>query len=126
MLLLASSVPVDKVSGGENVPGQLPMATIAVRRRPGGQRDIFRAYRIIVDGEAVGKIKRGQSREIQVVPGAHSVMIAIDWGTSPIARVELQPGDRAAFVCEPGGGPRTALETSLSDPHAYVSLALDV
>jgi hypothetical protein len=105
---------------------ELPVATIAVRRQPGGQRDIFRAYRIVVDGKTVGKIRRGQSREVQVSPGSHTLVIAIDWGSSPMAQVELQTGDRAAFVCEPGGSAETALVTSLFDRHAYISLSWDV
>lgn len=104
----------------------MPFATVAMRRRPGGRRDLFRAYRIVIDGTTVGKIKRGQSHEIKVPPGSHAVMVAIDWGSSPVAHVELGPGERAAFVCEPGGPPETGLATGIFDRHAYLALNWDV
>lgn len=33
----------------------------------GSKRDLFREYRIFIDGQSVAKIKRDQSREIHVV-----------------------------------------------------------
>ncbi|MFI6582745.1 hypothetical protein [Embleya sp. NPDC050493] len=80
-------------------------AVIVVRRVREGMRDILRAHRVLVDGQVVGKVKRGQVLTVAVAPGPHRVRLAIDWCSSPELEVTVPDGGTAAFVCAPGGSP---------------------
>ena len=78
--------------------------TIRLTREPRGWRaDRLRAYSVVVDSQAVGKIRRGQTLELPVAPGAHSVQIAIDWARSPALEVDvdLVPGETVDLRCTP-------------------------
>ena len=76
-------------------------STIRVTREPRGRRDRLRAYSVVVDSQAAGKLRRGQTLELPVAPGAHSVQIAIDWARSPAVDVDLFPGETVDLRCAP-------------------------
>ncbi len=44
--------------------------------------DMLRAYKIIVDGQQVGTIRRGRQVRVDVAPGRHSIWLRIDWTES--------------------------------------------
>lgn len=48
-------------------------------KRDSGYVDKVRAYKIILDGNVVGKIKDGEEIEIDVAPGNHQLYVKIDW-----------------------------------------------
>ena len=80
------------------------MGTLTVRRLEKGGRDRLRAYKVLIDGQDVGKLKPGQSLQLEVSPGPHSVQVAVDWKRS--ARFDVS-GDREevlTFRCGPRGG----------------------
>ncbi|MCK7614592.1 hypothetical protein [Roseibium sediminicola] len=54
------------------------MGTIRLSRAA-GIIDMFRAYQIVLDGEFVGKIKRGGTVEIELEKGRHALQLQIDW-----------------------------------------------
>ena len=76
-------------------------STIRVTREPRGWRDRLRAYSVVVDSQEAGKLRRGQTLELPVAPGAHSVQIAIDWARSPAVDVDLFPGETVDLRCAP-------------------------
>ena len=80
-------------------------ATIVISRMPGGRRDFFRSYAIIVDGNPVGKIKRGWRIELPVSQGQHELFLQIDWCTSRSITFDVQPGAVIEFFCAPGAIP---------------------
>jgi hypothetical protein len=55
------------------------VATLRITRPGGGFRDALRAYRVIVDDEEVGKVRRGQTIEIPTAPGSHRVRAALGY-----------------------------------------------
>jgi hypothetical protein len=81
-----------------------PGATITVSRSK-GRRNALRAYRVVVDGKAVARLRRGQMQVIAVGPGRHRLHARLDWWLRcPEVAVELGPGERAEFVCSARGG----------------------
>jgi hypothetical protein len=76
-------------------------STIRLTREPGGRRDRLRAYSVVVDSQAAGKLRRGQTLELPVAPGSHSVQIAIDWGRSPAIDVDVARGGTVDLRCAP-------------------------
>jgi hypothetical protein len=69
--------------------------------RSRGNPPILRAYRIIVDGEEVGRIKRAESRIIALRPGSHDVRLKMDWVESDSHRVSINAGERVTLRCQP-------------------------
>jgi hypothetical protein len=76
-------------------------AQITVRRLPDRKADLWRAYKVHIDGERVGKLRRGEVQTYDVPPGAHAVHLTIDWATSPTVEVHLSAGDHVELVCRP-------------------------
>lgn len=76
-------------------------ATIHVQRRPGGWTDRARAYGVHVDGQERGKLKHGESLDVQMEPGAHSVKMKVDWCRSKEHTVQLAEGETASFEAAP-------------------------
>jgi hypothetical protein len=72
-----------------------------VLRRGHGYRDIFRAYRIFVDGRKVGKISENSEVRIQVSAGKHSVQLKIDWCSSRELVVSVTAGLSTVLQCGP-------------------------
>jgi hypothetical protein len=102
--------------------GRRPTATITVAR-PAGLRDGLRAYRVVVDGRAVARLRRGQLRTIAVSPGRHRLYVRLDWWLRcPEVEVVLAPADRADFLCRPRGGVLEAGFLVESDPGNYLEL----
>jgi hypothetical protein len=75
--------------------------TLRVTRDPAKWRDKWRAYRILVDGVQVGKVRRGESASVALTPGAHRVRLRIDWCTSPELAVEIAAGRQSELECGP-------------------------
>jgi hypothetical protein len=97
-------------------------ATIVISRKPGGMRDWFRSYIIMVDSNPVGKVKRGQRVELPVSGGEHELFLKIDWCASRRITFDVQPGASIGFFCEPGGAATTGLRDVLGDTGQYITL----
>ena len=96
------------------------MGTLTITRHKAGWRDLLRAYAIEIDGEKVGKIKRGHSFETELSPGEHSVCLKIDWCSSQTLQVS---GDEDTQLhCAPGGTALTALPDIVIDTDHYITL----
>ena len=61
--------------------------------------DRSRAYRIVVDGQEMARLNAGQSVEIPVSSGTHSVVAKIDWCGSPTLNFSIRAGETVAFEC---------------------------
>ena len=83
---------------------EVATSLIRITRAPGGWRDLLRAYSILLDGRHVGRIRRGQTKEVAVEPGEHSVQLKCDWCGSQRRVVRLGAAETAEFSCRPGGG----------------------
>ncbi|MEA2448330.1 MAG: hypothetical protein QOG63_262 [Thermoleophilaceae bacterium] len=84
-------------------------ARVDIQRRPGGWVDRARAYKILIDGSEVGRIKAGEAHAFELAPGAHELHLAIDWTRSPSVEMQLAEGERAQLFCRPNANPLTVL-----------------
>ena len=82
-------------------PVSASAGTIRLTREPRGRRDRLRAYSIVVDSLAVGKIRPAQTLDLPIARGAHSVQIAIDWARSPAISIDVAPGETVHLRCAP-------------------------
>jgi hypothetical protein len=76
-------------------------SVITLSRLPGSRRDRLRRYRVMIDGEWVAMIKRGQRIDVPVTPGRHTVFLQVDWARSPQLEVDLAPGQTVSLECAP-------------------------
>lgn len=73
------------------------MATLTVSRRH-YYPDRLRAYKILIDGEVAGRIRAGQSIEIDVPEGPHVLQAKIDWCSSKPLTVDVAQTGSAVIV----------------------------
>ena len=67
-------------------------------RRTSGYPDRLRTCKIVLDGEVVGEIRRGQTLELDVPPGRHQMHSKIDWTRSNA--IEFEADDETVeFEC---------------------------
>lgn len=86
------------------------MATLRVTRPAGGLRDSLRAYRISLDGQDAGTIRRGQSLDVTTTPGSHQLQASLgyllvgDAGSQPV-EVTVTDDAVAEYIVRPIGAP---------------------
>jgi hypothetical protein len=56
--------------------------------------------RIEIDGKTVGRIRRGESKDFQVLPGPHKVVSALAGTKSEPLAIETQSGDQLWLLTE--------------------------
>lgn len=87
--------------------GDETSATIVVRRPAdwsfARERDLLRSYVVLVDGEKVGRLRRGNELKLRVPPGRHGVRARIDWTGSPEVAVDVAADERAVLLVQPTG-----------------------
>jgi hypothetical protein len=88
--------------------------------------DALRAFKVIVDGETAGKVRRGKSLRVDVAPGPHKVWMKMDWTKSTPIELELQPGEEATLICGPNrsalGSPGGALVKGTIGKDSFIRL----
>jgi hypothetical protein len=67
-------------------------------KRDSGFTDRLRAYKVILNGNAIGEIKNGEEREFNVASGRHQLYLKIDWCRSNIIDFETH-GNLVEFEC---------------------------
>jgi hypothetical protein len=86
----------------------------------------LRAYKVILDGVEVGKIRDGETVDFSVSPGHHKLRIKISWTGSDVLIFNMRSDDTVVFECEPNGEAMTAtfdlLATLRKGGRAWVSL----
>jgi hypothetical protein len=93
------------VRGSAIVAGPTSQITLKRLRRPLG--DLLRTYKVVIDGNTVGDIRRGETKTFDVPPGQHEIHLEIDWAKSRDLDLNLSSGDVASLTCSarpPNGG----------------------
>lgn len=67
-------------------------------KRPGEFLDIFRSYKIYVNGEKIGTIHRSSERSFDVPAGNLTIMAKIDWTSSNVWDGTLSESDTLTLV----------------------------
>ena len=99
-----------------------PKATIRLSR-PGWGRDGLRAYRVVVDGRPVARLRQGRTCTVAVDPGRHRLYVRLDWWLRcPEVEVDLASGASIGFLCQPRGGVLDSIDLTDSNPRAYLEL----
>ena len=65
--------------------------------RPSGSVDILRGYKVILDGQPVGQIKDGETKQFTVSAGPHQLALNIDWCGSKTIQFTANEGDNLNF-----------------------------
>jgi hypothetical protein len=73
------------------------MPTLIVRRDE-GWTDRIRKYRILLDGEEIGRIGEGEELRQEIADGPHVIEAKIDWCGSPPLRFNATSEDKTVLV----------------------------
>lgn len=105
-----------------SIPTVTSAAQLTVRRLPNRKADLWRAYKVHIDGEPVGKLRRREAQTYDVPPGAHAVHLTIDWARSPTVEVELAAGDHVELICRPNANAFLWPYWLTAGRHRYITL----
>ena len=72
---------------------------MVIIRRNSGYVDLLRAYKVVLDGNVVGKVKNGQQIEVAVSQGKHELFLKIDWCRSNVIEFENDGSSDIEFEC---------------------------
>ena len=84
--------------------------------------DRARAYKIMLDGQEVGRIKNNTTETISVPAGSHELFLKVDWASSPVQSFDVTPGGEVRFVCHPTANAFFALIQSILSRKNYITL----
>lgn len=123
LLSHAAGIPLSVYPPGVSHHRGLP-GRIVIHRNP-GRRDRLRSYAIILDGVVAGKIREGETQDLQVSPGAHRLRLKCDWARSQEVALTLADGESVQLTCQSGTRLVFALLESLWDRDNYIHLSRD-
>jgi len=100
------------------------VATIRVRRDTRFYARA-RALSVLVDGEEAGKVRHGESCDIEVPAGVHEVQMKLDWGTSPPLEVSAADGAPVRLLAGVSTGLIGATFKAIRSPKSLYTLEPD-
>jgi hypothetical protein len=68
--------------------------------RDSGYADALRAYQVVLDGEKLGTLKAGETKQFLVSVGPHDLLMKIDWCGSNTVRFNIVEGDDLSFYAK--------------------------
>jgi len=86
--------------------------------------DRLRAYRLLIDGDEVVRIKNGPIASYSVQPGRHDVSLKIDWCSSPAVKVDVVSGETVRLAAGPRANALTVLRHGTIGRRKYLRLAM--
>jgi hypothetical protein len=111
-----------RLAGIERPDVRMTTGVLTISRASGLARDAFRSYRILVDGNEQGKIKRGATAEVELPAGQHVVQLELDRLTSRPLPVLIREGQTVQLRCAPGGRASDVRQDMENRPGEYISL----
>ncbi|SRR6266567_7372201 len=110
----------NQVADGGSAPAT---GRLRITRDNATVRDKLRAYKIVVDGAVVGKVKRDKSVLVDLAPGRHAMLVSLDWCSSKPIVVEIVEGAECSVECGPNPDAelRTAAQVTQA-PDTYLWL----
>jgi hypothetical protein len=93
-----------KSGDGDEVPSVVPnpaesCGRVEISRSKRGP-GLFVAFRVMVDGDDVGDVRRGQTRLFQIAAGRHEVHLEATGSRSPSVDVDIASGETVKLVCQ--------------------------
>jgi hypothetical protein len=98
------------------------MSAQIIFHRGTGWVDRARAYKIVIDGEECGRLKRNSSLKVEIPAGPHEITAKIDWCGGNVIFVDAKEGGVTEIdVSNQHGALRSQFIIS-SAPDTYLSL----
>jgi hypothetical protein len=76
------------------------MAVVEIQRASGGYTEHLYPFEIVIDGEVVGHLGRGESEAVDVLPGSHEIFVRLFWSRSERVELHLEEAERVSFRCD--------------------------
>ena len=72
------------------------MASLIITR-DSGYADRLRAYKVVLNGESIGEIRNGETKEFPIGSGKHALSLKIDWCGSETVEFVVNREEKPAF-----------------------------
>ena len=96
-------------------------ARVVLTRQPHPRQDILTTYQVLIDGKAVGGIRRRQTKTFEVGSGHHEIHLEWHQYSSTHIPLDLAPGQELRLVCRP----RPAKDGPRKSPNSYMVLEFE-
>lgn len=96
--------------------------TAIVLNRPKEWIAILRKYRIVVDGDPIARLGRGQTAIVPTPPGRHTIEARTDWLSSHALEVNLVEGQHLVIECRADSNPLAVWSYTLRRRRGYLRL----
>ena len=96
-------------------------ARVVLTRQPHPRQDILTTYQVLIDGKAVGGIRRRQTKTFEVGSGHHEIHLEWHQYSSTHIPLDLAPGQELRLVCRP----RPAKDWPRKSPNSYMVLEFE-
>jgi hypothetical protein len=90
------------------------MTTSINLTRDSGYADRIRDYRVMLDGQEIGRIANGETKAFEIAPGTHNLKIKIDWCGSNEIQVSVNAGESVSCSCRRYEAYNYCLRSSMS------------
>lgn len=98
--------------------GSIPVASLRIQR-PHDGGGILRRLRVEINGQRVAGLKQGESADIPLPAGTHTVLGRMDWTSSPTLDIELGDDDQVRVEV---ALPFSALWNMVLRPHTALTI----
>jgi hypothetical protein len=98
---------------------------ITIARAARGWLNSARAYRVLIDGNGVARVKYGQSVTVVAAAGRHDLQLAVDWERSPKLELDVADGEELRIRCGPYGNPLVSLFRAVFTPRRSIVVEFD-
>jgi len=80
-------------------PDHLPASALIVISRGSTFADRRRDYRVLLDGDEIGRLADGDTKSFPTTPGTHSLKLKIDWAGSNEISFDANTAQTVTFEC---------------------------
>ena len=88
---------VANIEADSSISDNLNKTGTVIVHRGNSMQDMLRSYKILIDGNEVGKIKQNEEQQYELKYGKHVIQFKIDWKGSKL--LEFEPNDETPTVC---------------------------
>jgi hypothetical protein len=98
---------------------------ITIERTSRGWLGSARAYRVLLDGNRVARVRYGESVTVAAAPGRHDLQLALDWARSPKLELDVVEGKELRIRCGPYDNPLVSLFRAVFTPRRFIVVEFD-
>lgn len=87
--------------------------------------DVLRAYKVLIDGKEIGRIKSGETLNFPLATGNHTLQLKIDWCSSKETVIMIVENQAPYAKCAPVGKGLLSAPSTFLNKDGYISIKVN-